>query len=80
MELFGDIVVCKHVICNIIIADNATVIIPDGFLPFGPMNGDLAVPPSDDGASVEIQLTTDVVIFGTRNNRLYVSLNSIDLM
>ena len=51
--------------------------IPDNFLPFGPMYGDTVIPPIDDGSSKEIQLGTDVIIFGTRNSRLYVSQNSI---
>ena len=51
--------------------------IPENFLPFGPMYGDTIIPPVDDGSSEEIQLVNDVIIFGTRNNRLYVSLNCI---
>ena len=53
--------------------DNATVIIPTGFLPFGSAYGDSTVPTSDDGSTEEIQLGTDIVIFGSRQNRLYVS-------
>lgn len=51
--------------------------IPEGFLPFGPAYGDSAIRNVDDDSSEEIQLGTDVIIFGSRNNRLYVSLNSI---
>ena len=45
----------------------------DSFLPFGPAHGDLTAPRVDDGTSQAIQLTTDIVIFGSRRNRLYVS-------
>lgn len=48
-------------------------VIPEGFLPFGPAY-DSPVPTQDDGSSMEIQLVTDVVIFGSRQNRLYVSI------
>ena len=48
--------------------------IPEGFLPFGSAYGDSAVPRVDDGSTDEVRLGTDVVIFGTRNDRLYVSL------
>ena len=48
--------------------------IPESFLPFGPAYGDSALRGVDDGSSDEIRLGTDVVIFGTRNDRLYVSL------
>ena len=47
--------------------------IPRSFLPFGPDHGDLTVPISDDGYTDEISLGTDVVIFGSSHNRLYVS-------
>ena len=47
--------------------------IPRSFLPFGPDFGDLTVPTSDDGTTDEIILATDVVIFGSSHNRLYVS-------
>ena len=60
-----------------IITGNATVMIPDGFLPFGLLNGDTAITRVDDGSTEEVQLGTDVIIFGSRNSRLYVSLNSI---
>ena len=50
------------------------VVIPEGFLPFGPSYGDSALRDVDDGSSTEIQLGTDVVIFGVRSNHLYVSL------
>ena len=53
--------------------DNATVIIPTGFLPFGSAHGDSTVPTRDDDSTEEIQLGTDIVIFGSRQNRLYVS-------
>ena len=49
--------------------------IPSGFLPFGPIYGDSAVPRQDDGSSEEIQLRVDVVIFGSRQSSLYVSQN-----
>ena len=71
---------CKHVICVqqiYLIAEVVSVVMPDNFLPFGPLSGDSAVPPVDDGSSQEIQLGTDVIIFGSRNNRLYVSQNAI---
>ena len=48
--------------------------IPEDFLPFGSAYGDSALRGVDDGSTGEIQLGTDVVIFGTRNDRLYVSL------
>ena len=47
--------------------------IPQSFLPFGSDHGDLTVPVDDDGSTDEIILGTDVVIFGSRHNRLYVS-------
>ncbi len=50
------------------------MVIPDNFLPFGLMYGDTVIPPEDDGSSEEILLETDVIIFGTQNNSLYVSL------
>ena len=53
--------------------------IPEGFLPFGPVYGDSAIRDIDDGSSDVINLGTDVIIFGTRNNRLYVSANFVDL-
>ena len=46
---------------------------PIGFLPFGPAHGDSRVPSEDDGSTGEIRLGTDIVIFGSRRNRLYVS-------
>ena len=46
---------------------------PAGFLPFGSAHGDTRVPTSDDGSTSEIRLGTDIVIFGSRQNRLYVS-------
>ena len=49
------------------------MIIPAGFLPFGSAHGDSRVPRFDDGSTGEIQLGTDIVIFGSRQNRLYVS-------
>ena len=51
---------------------NDTTIIPAGFLPFGFAHGDSRGPTSDDGFIGAIQLATDVVIFGSRQNRLYV--------
>ena len=47
--------------------------IPRSFLPFGSDHGDLTAPIFDDGNTDEIILGTDVVIFGSRHNRLYVS-------
>lgn len=58
--------------CNYF-AENATIIIPSGFLPFGFTYGDFRVPTSLDGSTEGIQLETDIVIFGSRQNRLYVS-------
>ena len=58
-------------------SDNVTSVIPENFLPFGPTYGDTVVPHVDDGSSEEIRLDPDVIIFGTRNNRLYVSYNFI---
>ena len=55
---------------------NETVAIPEGFLPFGPMYGDAVILHVDDGSSEAIKLGTDIVIFGSRSNTLYVSLNS----
>ena len=49
------------------------MVVPDNFLPFGPLNGDAVVPIIDDGSSEEIRLGADVIIFGTVSNRLYVS-------
>ena len=54
--------------------------IPQSFLPFGPDHGDLTAPVVDDGSTDEIILGTDVVIFGSRHNRLYVSHNNSILM
>ena len=50
------------------------MVIPEGFLPFGSVYGDLAIRGIDDGSSGEIQVGADVVIFGSRNSSLYVSL------
>ena len=47
--------------------------IPQSFLPFGPDQGDLTVPVNDDGSTNGILLGTDVIIFGSRHNQLYVS-------
>ena len=47
--------------------------IPRSFLSFGPDHGDLTAPVNDDGNTDEIILETDVIIFGSRHNRLYVS-------
>ena len=47
--------------------------IPRNFLPFGPDRGDSIVPTRDDGATDEIILGTNVIIFGSSHNRLYVS-------
>ena len=58
---------------------NTTVVIPDNFLPFGLMYGDSVIPPIDDGSSQEVLLGTDVIIFGSRNSRLYVSLYSVKI-
>ena len=43
------------------------------FLPFGPAHGDSRVRTVNDGSSEEIHVGTDIVIFGSRQNRLYVS-------
>ena len=43
-------------------------------LPYGSAHGDSTLPRSDDGYSNEIRLGTDVVIFGSSYNGLYVSL------
>ena len=51
------------------------MVIPEGFLSFGSVYGDSAIHGVDDGSSEEIQLGTDVIIFGYRNGSLYVSLN-----
>ena len=51
------------------------VVIPDGFLPFGSVYGDFVVRRDDDVSTEEIALGVDVVIFGSRQNRLYVSLH-----
>ena len=51
------------------------MVIPEGFLPFGSVYGDSAIRAIDDGSSGEIQLGADVVIFGSRNTSLYVSLS-----
>ena len=48
-------------------------IISIDFLPFGTAHGDTRVPIIDDGSTGGIQLGTDVLIFGARQNRLYVS-------
>ena len=45
----------------------------DGFLPFGVAHGDSVVPSVDDGFSEVIIVDTDVVMFGSRYRRLYVS-------
>ena len=47
--------------------------IPTDFLPFGRAHGDSTVPIMDDGSTGGIQLGTDIVIFGSHQNRLYVS-------
>ena len=60
-------------ICINLVGDG--VDIPEGFLPFGLAYGDSVVPSVDDGSSEEIQLETDVFIFGSRGDSLYVSLN-----
>ena len=56
-----------------IIIGNDTII-PVSFLPFGSAHGDSTVPRIDDGSTEEIQLETDIVFFGSRQNALYVSL------
>ena len=53
--------------------DNSNVVIPTGFLPFGSAHGDSRVPTSDDDSTEEIQLGTDIIILGSRQNKLYVS-------
>ena len=52
------------------------MLIPEGFLSFGSVYGDSAIRGVDDGSSGEIQLGTNVVIFGSHNSSLYVSVNS----
>ena len=47
------------------------------FLPFGPAHGDSTVPTLDDGSTGGIQLGTDIGIFGSHQNRLYVSKISL---
>ena len=50
------------------------MIIPTtGFLPFGSAHGDSTVSNTDDGSTDEIELKTDIVIFDSRQNKLYVS-------
>ena len=44
-----------------------------GFLPFGLVSGDSFGPRINGWSSEEIRLGTDVVIFGSRQNRLYDS-------
>ena len=51
----------------------SNIILISDFLPFGTAHGDTRVPTIDDGSTGGIQLGTDVIIFGTRQNRLYVS-------
>jgi hypothetical protein len=53
--------------------DNTTMIVPTGFLPFGSAHGDSMVPTALDGSTGEIQLETDIILFGSGQNRLYVS-------
>jgi hypothetical protein len=53
------------------------VIIPTGFLPFGSAHGDLVVPTADDFATREISLGTDIIILGSRQNKLYVSFTPL---
>ena len=48
--------------------------IPEGFLPFGSAFGDSALRGVNDGSTGGIQVGTDVIIFGTRNNLLFVSI------
>ena len=50
-----------------------TDIVSASFLPFGPAHGDSRVPIALDGSTAAILLGTDIVIFGSRRNRLYVS-------
>lgn len=47
------------------------IVVPDGFLSFGA--GDSVLPIGDDESSQAILLATDVVIFGSHQNKLYVS-------
>ena len=51
--------------------------VPDGFLPFGTGFGDSLVPTEDDGSSEEIQLGTDVILFGSRQSSLFVNTNGV---
>ena len=51
---------------------NDTAITQSDFLPFGFAHGDSRGPTTDDGFIGAIQLATDVVIFGSRQNRVYV--------
>lgn len=43
------------------------------FLPFGIKYGDVTLTDVDDGSSEEIVLATDAVIFGSIQDRLFVS-------
>ena len=52
---------------------NDTITSTSNFLPFGRVYGDSTAPMLDDGYTDEIQLGTDIVIFGSHHNRLYVS-------
>ena len=56
------------------------MVVPDNFLPFGPLYGDAVVPIIDDDSSEGIRLVSDVVIFGTVGNRLYVSWCSSNIL
>ena len=58
---------------NLFLENESGIPVPDGFLPFGPVHGDSIGPRSDDESSEEIRLDTDVIIFGSNHNRLYVS-------
>ena len=64
--------VIKYVL-SLKLADESGVFISDNFLPFGPAHGDSVTQTVDDGSSEGIRFGTDVIIFGLRQNRLYVS-------
>ena len=64
---------CKQIMPFTLAIMGNEMILPTGFLPFGSAFGDSRVPTSDDGSTREIRLGTDIVIFGSRQNRLYVS-------
>ena len=58
---------------NLLILIAVIGIIPANFLPFGTAHGDSRVPTALVGSTEAIPLGTDVVIFGSHHNTLYVS-------